>query len=362
MDSATVSIQTLIGRVKADIPLTTGIGFKFGACRIHLETNSGDLLEKLKDYFVPFLDDSPTPDIQVTALEIPAPDLGLPFKDWKRDPGKVGKKDTYLDFPDGRACRKVKTGMQYLMGDGHLLIFGECLKNDNQVVNFLISQYITWLMHRDWVLCHAAAIAKGGAGMAIAAFSGGGKSTLSLHLMRQGLDFISNDRTLIKLDKGQALVNGVPKQPRINPGTALNNPDLNSIIPEQRQRELANLSAPDLWELEEKYDADVEKLFRPGCFQLEAGLNGFLILNWRRQSGEPTRFEQVDIGTRPDLLAAVMKPPGPFFIPKDHQQPNGFTEVVAKDYLPVLGAIPVFEASGGVNFDRAVEFCLSKVL
>jgi len=180
--------------------------------------------------------------------------------------------------------------------------------------------------------------------------------------MREGLDFVSNDRTLIKPENDRALVNGVPKQPRINPGTAINNPDLMSIIPEQRQQELARLPAAELWELEEKYDADVENLFRPGCFKLEASLNGFLILNWQRQSSEPTRFERVDIRNRTDLLAAVMKSPGPFYVPKGHQQPDGVTDVIPEEYLAVLSAIPVFEASGEVDFDKAVKFCISEVL
>ena len=362
MDSDAVSIATLIERVSSNITAHAEIRLRFGSCKIHLQTNSGELVDRLAAYFAPFSDSDPTPDIMVTALEMPPPELDLRFNDWKRDPGKIGSKDTFFDFPDGRACRKVKTGMQYLMGDGKLLIFGECLKNDNQVVNFLISQYITCLMHRGWVLCHAAAVAHGDAGLAIAAFSGGGKSTLALHMMRRELNFVSNDRTLIKLDGNRALVNGVPKQPRINPGTAINNPDLASIIPEKRQLELASLSPAELWELEEKYDADVEKLFRPGCFRLESPLNGFLILNWNRQSDLPTDFKRIDIQNRPDLLAAVMKPPGVFYIPKGSRRPSGFTGVDEHDYLPVLGAIPVFEASGRIDFEKAVDFCLDEVL
>ncbi len=356
------SVRMIAGRLREDFPAATGIGFEFGHCKIHLTTNSPELVDKLAGYFAPFVTASGMPDIRVTALEMPPPDLGLPFRDWKRNPGKIGRKDCYLDLPDGRVCRKFRTGMQYLLGDGQLLVFGECLKNDNQVVNFLISQYINWLMCRDWVLCHAAAVARGGAGMAVAAFSGGGKSTLALHLMSKGVDFVSNDRTLIKLEKGKALLNGVPKQPRINPGTAINNPDLLSIIPEPRRRKLAQLPAADLWRLEEKYDADVEHLFRPGCFKLEAGLNGFLILNWRRQSTEPARFGRVDIRARLDLLAAVMKSPGPFHIAKGGRRPCGVTDVVPEQYLAVLSDVPVFEATGRVDFDKAAEFCLSGIL
>ena len=49
---------------------------------------------------------------------------------------------------------------------------------------------MNWLQHRQWLICHASALAAEGHGFAVAGLSGGGKSTLMLNL----LDRASSDR------------------------------------------------------------------------------------------------------------------------------------------------------------------------
>jgi len=361
MNSNIPTISKLACDVRKGHSVVSELGLKFGQCHLRLESNSLELIQKLKLYFMPFINNDGVADIQVTALEMSEPDLGLDFIDWKRDAGKVGRKGSYIDIADGRVCRKVRTGMQYLLGKNDSLVFGECLKNDNQVINFLISQYITWLMHKGSALCHASALSKNGEGFAIAAFSGGGKSTLALHLMREGLNFVSNDRTLIEKCKNGVYMNGVPKQPRINPGTILHNPVLTNIIPKARQQELAKITQQELWELEEKYDADVEAIFGTGKFQLHSKLKAFVILNWDRNNSNSTEFKQVDIRERSDLLAAVMKPPGPFFIPPGEIVPHQITGTDSSDYIPILSKMPVYEVTGSVDFDKATAFCIKNI-
>jgi len=362
MNSHSVTIEKLSRSVRNGHSVVNGLDLKFGQCRLRLETNSAELVQCLQQYFKPFSDNEGVADLLVTALEIPAPELGLTFIDWKRDAGKLGRKDAYIDLVDGRVCKKVRTGMQYLLSKDECLVFGECLKNDNQVVNFLISQYITWLMHRENALCHASALSKNGEGFAIAAFSGGGKSTLALHLMRSGLDFVSNDRTLIEKCANGVYMNGVPKQPRINPGTILNNSMLSNVIPKARQEQLAKITQQELWDLEEKYDADVEKIFGAGKFQLHAKLNAFVILNWQRNASNPTEFNRVEIGERLDLLAAVMKSPGPFYLLPESKVPGHIVATNSIDYIPILSDVPVYEVTGAVDFDQAAQFCLNEII
>lgn len=354
------TIETLSSTVRGGHTIDSGLDLKFGQCRLRIDTNSAELARNLQSYFEPFLDDEGVADIEVTALEMSAPDLGLEFTDWKRDPGKVGRKDSFADLADGRVCRKVRTGMQYLLSDKECLVFGECIKNESQVINFLISQYITWLMHRGNVLCHASALSKDGSGFAMSAFSGGGKSTLALHLMREGFDFVSNDRTLIGRAQDGVYMNGVPKQPRINPGTVLYNPALADIIPQHRMQQLKAIPQQELWELEEKYDADVEAIFGPGKFQLHARLKAFVILNWKRDSDVATEFKRIDIRQRSDLLAAVMKSPGPFYMLPGNKAPATVVATDPDDYIPILSKVDVYEVTGVVDFDRAVEFCVKQ--
>jgi HprK-related kinase B len=199
-----------------------------------------------------------------------------------------------------------------------------------------------------------------GEGFAIAAFSGGGKSTLALHLMRKGFDFVSNDRTLIGKGEGGIYMNGVPKQPRINPGTVLYNPALADVIPEERMQQLKTITQQELWVLEEKYDADVEKIFGTGKFRLHAKLNAFVILNWKRDDTSATEFKRVDICQRPDLLEAVMKSPGPFYMLPGNKAPASIVKTDPDEYIPVLSEIDVYEATGAVDFDKAVDFCFNE--
>lgn len=343
--------------------LTTGVAveqllkLKVGECRIDVRTNSALLNDHLSDYFRLFASDDGPADLVVSALQMPEPDLGLEFVDWPREGGKTGRKDTYCDVEGGRVVRKVRTGMQYLVGPKPLA-FGDCLKNQNQVVNFVASQYMTWVLHRGWALCHAAGVVVGGRGLAVAAFSGGGKSTLALQLMRRGLMFSSNDRLLVRDTPQGGLMSGVPKLPRINPGTALHNPDLRGILPEGRAEKLHALG-DDLWDLEEKYDVDVGRIYGDDRWQLNAPLSAFFILNWTRGASDAVRVTRVDPAERLDLLEAVMKSPGPFYVNKDGSPPPAeVTQPRAATYLEALAQVDVFEVSGGVDFDRATEACL----
>ncbi len=365
MSNEATTVEVLSKYVRKGQAVDSSLDLKFGQCRIRFDTNSAEFVQILKSYFKPFLgndevSDNWLPDILITALEMPAPELGLDFSNWQREPGKAGRKDSFVDLTDGRVCRKVRTGMQTLQSNKECLVFGECLKNESQVINFLISQYITWLMHSDNVLCHASALSRQGEGFAISAFSGGGKSTLALHLMRKGFDFVSNDRTLVGKSADGVYMSGVPKQPRINPGTVLYNPALADVIPKNRLEQLKKITQHEIWDLEEKYDADVEAIFGSGKFKLHAKLKAFFILNWKRDDTAPTEFTAVDIRQRPDLLAAVMKSPGPFYLLPGNKAPATIVETNPDEYIPVLSEVDVYEVTGAIDFDRAVDFCLNE--
>jgi HprK-related kinase B len=344
-------------QVRGRVSARFGLDLAFGEFRVHVATNSARLRGLLRKYFEPFSGPSGPADLTVTALQMHEPDLELDYRDWPRDPGKAGVKDSFVDLPDGRVCRKVKTGMQYLLTGNERLVFGDCLAHRSQVINFVISQYMNWLIHGDWIPCHASAISYDGAGLAIGARSGGGKSTLALNLVAGGLKLASNDRTMIRSRRGHTRLNGVPKQPRINPGTVLNNPSLASVMPATRRRGLARLPADELRALEEKYDADVAAIFGARRFDLEARLDAMVILNWDWGSNAPPRFDRVGLSGRRDLLSAIMKPPGPFYLPRDGKPGDRIFAHAPEDYLAALATVPVFEVAGGVDFDAAAAGC-----
>jgi hypothetical protein len=55
---------------------------------------------------------------------------------------------------------------------------------------------------------------------------------------------------LSKQEQGDKYAAGIPKLPRINPGTIVNNPRSNNLIPMSRRQELTSLPQTELWDLE----------------------------------------------------------------------------------------------------------------
>lgn len=325
-------------------------------CTIRCQTNSAELLACLSRYFAPFLCSPGHADIQLQLIEREATTEGFNYQDWAREPEKNGRKDSIFDIDGGRLLRKVRTGMLFLQSQTALLAVGPCLKNDNQVINFINAQHMNWLQQQGGLICHAAAATIDDHGLAICGFSGGGKSTLMLHIMdNDSTQFVSNDRLFLQQKGDQVIALGVAKLPRINPGTALNNPRLKAIIPQSQQAKLLALPKQQLWELEDKYDVDIERTYGKGRIQLQSPLSSLLILNWDRHSDEPTTISPVSIAKRTDLLPAVMKSPGPFYQDTEGHFLNQPIVPDRQRYIDVLSHVNVYEASGGVDFASAKQ-------
>ena len=352
------TIKRIADDLARSAPVTYRLPLCFGSWRIDIESNSEALVERLRDYFDAFDEGqaSRPPALVVRAHQVPEPDLGISFIEWSREPGKQTRKEAFIDLADGRIVRKVRTGMQFLVGKDLRVAIGDCLANDNQVVNFINFQYTSFLMNRDLALCHAAGVVLDGRGLAMAGISGAGKSTLALHLMSSGLDFSSNDRLLVGPGRDGIEMTGVPKHPRINPGTAIANPDLESVLSPTRREALRKLPRDELWALEEKYDARVDRLFGSDRITLHAPCVAFLLLTWSHRNDAPARFERVELSERGDLLDAIMKSPGPFYLPESGPAPTGYVPPAPAPYLAALDGLPAFEASGGVDFAAAARF------
>ena len=324
---------------------------------IALRSNSALLLQRFNHYFAHVRGSGPT-DTEVIALDGPADDLGLAFTDWAREPGKTGRKDAYVDLPDGRVVQKIRTGMIFLQSDEHQIAAGPCLEYDNQVINFINTQYMNWLQRKGALICHASGLVIDGHGLGMAGFSGGGKSTLMLQILEHaGTGYLTNDRLFLKSNSSGILALGIPKLPRINPGTIINNSTLRSMLSETRQEQLRALPKAQLWELEEKYDVDVEAVYGKGKIAPTAPLKAFLILNWQRDSAQPCTFSKVTLGERRELLSALMKSPGPFYQFSDGTFLRDDMPLDKLPYLDALQDIDIWEACGSVNFEAATQHC-----
>ncbi len=330
----------------------------FGDVSTEVRTNSRELKRQLRNYYRGFVcEKKQQPHMNIVAVESSAPQFDCNFIIKQPDPGKTKIKEEYIDFPDGRMVKKRLTGMIFCFGNGLNLALGPCTANPNQIINFINNRYIQWLLNRGFLLGHAAAVEFSSAGVALAGFSGTGKSTLALHLMNRDAKFISNDRLMIKKDDKKLCMIGVAKLPRVNPGTILNNPSLCDVIPESERKEFEKLSSSDLWSLEHKYDVFIDEIFGADRFSLFSTMKVLLILNWKK-SKRPVQIEQIDIAARSDLLETFIKSPGLFYEPEIAYPEKAFSK---EAYSAHLQHCRVFEITGGIDFETAVDTVLDQL-
>jgi len=348
------SVREMAAHFRECFPADRCLDLNFAGCTIRVCTNSQAVTSELSGYFKEFAAKAHSPRVQITVHECPISDLGLAYTVKEPDPGKTKIKEEWADFSDGRVVRKRLTGMVFIFGQGENLAVGPCLENANQVVNFINNRFIEWKLNQGGLLGHAAGVALNGRGLSLAGFSGAGKSTLALHLMSLGATFVSNDRVIVEQSGSGLVMYGVAKQPRINPGTVLNNPDLSGIVEPENLESFKNLAPEELRQLEHKYDALIDECFGPGRFTLRSVLSGLLILNWDREGG-PFGLKRVDPEKRKDLLPAFIKSTGLFYLPSDLGR---MADPLPDEYARTLARTRVYEITGGMDFAGAAEACL----
>jgi HprK-related kinase B len=312
------------------------------------------LKQKLKKYYSSFIFfENQQPHIIVKAIDVHLPVPDMPFIDKLPDPGKKKIKEHYCDLDSGRVVRKKLTEMLFYFNRRDNLALGPCAENDNQVINFINNRFIQWKLDQGCLLCHAAAVTRGNQGIILAGFSGMGKSTLALHLMNKGLNFISNDRLMVEKKNQNLVMYGVAKLPRVNPGTILNNPSLTEMFNENEIKKFSKMKKNKIWDLEYKYDVFLDQCFGPGKFRLKSNVKALVILNWQRNEWSVT-FNRIDLKKRKDLLETVIKFPGLFYLPAKTQK-NTLTS--PEEYINLFTSCEVYEVSGGIDFTQATQKC-----
>ncbi|CCQ72149.1 HprK-related kinase B [Magnetospira sp. QH-2] len=360
-DAAVLASHMAGDLILCDTPLDLDLGGDGFTLRV--VSNEARLIDSLRHYFRHLSAPSTVPDRVLKVWQREEVPCDIPFADWSREPGKTGRKDAYADLPDARLVRKVRTGMLFLQAADRAVCAGPCLANENQVINFINSQYMTWLQQRGNLICHAAGLAANGQGLGLAGLSAGGKSTLMLHLLeRDDVTFVSNDRLLVRREDGKTIARGIPKLPRINPGTVVHNPRLHPLIDDERRQELLALPNQALWELEQKHDVDILTLYGEDRIVPQTPLSAFVILNWSRDSTKPWRLQEVDLADRRDLLRAVMKSPGPFHQYGDGRFQADHMPFDESAYLSALAHVSCHEVTGQIDFDGVSAACAARLL
>jgi HprK-related kinase B len=85
---------------------------------------------------------------------------------------------------------------------------------------------------------------------------------------------------------------------------------------------------------------------------MDGPADAVVVLNWRHEA-LPTEIRRINLHERPDLLTLLMKSRGRFYRGRTGSDP----EPDAAAYLQVLADCPLYEVTGGVDFERAAAFC-----
>ena len=346
------TLKAWSGWLRSTYPRVASLLLQFDDCCIEVQVNRLELLDRLAEYFSPFVAPAAQPGATVSVHEGEVPEIPGPLQAQPPGPGKSRVKEEYCDLPDGRLVRKRQTGLVLAFNGENHFVAGPCLDNVNQVVNFINHLFIASKLRQGGLLAHAAGVELQQRGLALAGASGSGKSTLALQLLERGASYVSNDRLVLLETPSRPVMFGVAKWPRVNPGTILHAPQLRALLSKEEMSRYAGMDASELWSLERKFDVYPEHHFGPGRITLHSELHGAVLLNWRLGGGA-CRIRQVDLASRPDLLAVIKKRPGVFF----REQGAVACDFSDRAYLRLLHSCPCLELYGGVDFETAAEAC-----
>jgi HprK-related kinase B len=279
---------TEIEQIRARYAPTSQLALRIADLPIRLESNEPAALAAARAYFCPYVVDAGPAD---------APTLYLFQGEAVYDPARLAivtrgglnrpPKEALYDTSGARVILKQRTGLTIYVTDTAQYVVGDLLTHFNQVVNAVNVVFMKGKIAQGFVMFHASAAQRPGPvdqarGLAFASLSGAGKSSVAMHLIARGYQYVTNDRLLLRLGATGVEMLGVPKWPRVNPGTLLTVPELASLLtPNERERYRA-LPPDELWSLEAKHDVIVPDVFGPAAFDLAGRLAAVYLLNWRR--------------------------------------------------------------------------------
>jgi HprK-related kinase B len=314
---------------------------RFGEQTVMVLTEDARLGERIEHYYQPFArphdDGSSAPAGTVHAV---VGDARLPEARLRSWDGR--DKDSFADLPDGRVIRKDRTGVVITASGRDWTITGDLHRNFSQLLNLIAAVYGISLIDRGGAMVHASAVVRDGKALAVIGQSGMGKSSLCVRLLEHGFDFLTNDRLLLEPSNAGTTALGLPKLPRVNPGTLVVGKRTRSIIPDRDKLRYARLGTDELWQLEEKYDLDVRRTLGTGWL-LSAPLGSALVLSWRRGTGD-LALEPMTPAQAVEALRGAYKSFGVFDLALETRSDEAFRQAAA--------AVPFFRVSGPIEPTR----------
>jgi HprK-related kinase B len=305
---------------------------------VRVAVNDRRLEKVVRRYFEPFLSPASAGAIRVTGV------LGEPCLDRSalkvvRQPGKRPK-IAYYDHDGARVILKKRSGVVHYLWRDRAYAIGDLVRHPQQLFNLVGLAFGSALRRKGHLALHASGVARGGAGIAFAGPSGSGKSTLALALMEFGCDYVSNDRVFIGEGADGVELTGVPKWPRVNPGTLLASDRLRSLMTLDEIAKYRTLSRAELWGVEDKHDVPIESVYGRGRLALRAGLEALYVLAWKNGGGPPAVRP-----VAPDGRAEALLP----FIKTEAYDPPSQPAAASARLSVLLQDVPVYRVSGGAD-------------
>jgi HprK-related kinase B len=336
-------------RLVGDVGASHVLGLSVAEVPLEITTNDAEVWAALRRYYAPWVTGVPGPAARVRLVQGRLEARGR-FRDVVRADGKRVK-EAVQDLAGGRLVLKRATGVVMGLWPGQAFAVGDLRGNLNQAINLVNACYAKAVLDRGHVLLHAAAVARAGGAVALAGPPGSGKSSAALHLVDAGLQFVSNDRLLVRALDGGVEALGYPKQPRVNPGTLLGHPRLSALLRPDERATLEALEPAALWDLEAKRDVDLEQLYGGGTVTLAARLRALVLLGWRRD-GHGFQVDRLTPAAALARLEVFRKDLGAFDLDRDPGSPPTAAELAG--YRALVVAVPVFAVAGRVDFRALV--------
>jgi HprK-related kinase B len=206
-------------------PVTAAINLRFLDFQILVETNSLRAASRLQSYFRAYrAAPAGAPDMRLRVVSARPEYDETRMREWERAAGKRPPKESFYDAGNTRYILKNRTGMLIALREDEAAIVGDVNRHLNQAVNLIGTLFGLSLVDKGYAMLHASAVVRADVdeAMIFLGNSGSGKSSLALQLIeRGGFDYLSNDRVLLKARQDGVHVVGLPKKPRVNPGTLL---------------------------------------------------------------------------------------------------------------------------------------------
>jgi HprK-related kinase B len=181
--------------------------------------------------------------------------------------------------------------------------------------------------------------------VAFASASGSGKSTAALSMLESGWHLVTNDWLFVRpIQDGVEMV-GVPKRPRVNPGTLMRLPRLSAILSGDRRALYGRMSPEALYSVKDKHEVDVDALYGAGTFRLRAIVHAVYVLRW---SAASSGWEVRPLGSveREAVLLSFAKGAGIY-------DRRGDDPVAVRSQIQeVARAVAVYEVYGRIDVAR----------